>query len=75
MELRRDPIRLAFALLGPIFASLLRLGLGLFQVPVKGNLSALMIGAALYVVATTGFGLLLSTKEFSACATMRSWCS
>jgi ribosome-dependent ATPase len=43
------------------FASLLLLGLGLFQVPVKGSLAALVVGAALYVVATTGFGLLLST--------------
>ena len=43
------------------FASLLLLGLGLFQVPVKGSLAALMVGAALYGVATTGFGLLLST--------------
>jgi ribosome-dependent ATPase len=43
------------------FMSLLLLGLGLFQVPVKGSLPALMVGASLYVVATTGFGLLLST--------------
>jgi ribosome-dependent ATPase len=43
------------------FASLVLLGLGLFQVPVKGSLAALLVGAALYVVATTGFGLLLST--------------
>jgi ribosome-dependent ATPase len=43
------------------FASLLLLGWGLFQVPVKGSLVALIVGAALYVVATTGFGLLLST--------------
>jgi ribosome-dependent ATPase len=43
------------------FASLLLLGLCLFQVPVKGSLAALIVGAALYVVATTGFGLLLST--------------
>jgi len=43
------------------FASLLLLGWGLFQVPVKGSLAALLVGAALYVVATTGFGLLLST--------------
>ena len=28
------------------FASLLLLGLGLFQVPVKGSLAALMVGAA-----------------------------
>jgi len=43
------------------FVSLLLLGLVLFQVPIKGSLAALMVGAALYVVATTGFGLLLST--------------
>ena len=43
------------------FTSLLLLGWGLFQVPVKGSLAALMVGAALYATATTGFGLLLST--------------
>jgi ribosome-dependent ATPase len=43
------------------FVSLLFLGLCLFQVPVKGSLTALIVGAALYVAATTGFGLLLST--------------
>lgn len=43
------------------FVSLLLLGLVLFQVPVKGSLTALTVGAALYVIATTGFGLLLST--------------
>jgi ribosome-dependent ATPase len=42
------------------FASLLLLGLLLFQVPVKGSLVALLLGAALYVTATTSFGLLLS---------------
>jgi ribosome-dependent ATPase len=43
------------------FASLLCVGLFLFQVPVKGSLAALIVGAALYGAATTGFGLLLST--------------
>ena len=43
------------------FTSLLLLGWALFQVPVKGSLAALMVGAALYATATTGFGLLLST--------------
>jgi ribosome-dependent ATPase len=43
------------------FASLLFLGVFLFQVPVKGSLAALTVGAALYVSASTGFGLLLST--------------
>jgi ribosome-dependent ATPase len=43
------------------FVSLVLLGWGLFQVPVKGSLVALLVGAALYVTATTGFGLLLST--------------
>jgi ribosome-dependent ATPase len=42
------------------FVSLLLLGLFLFQVPVKGSLVALLLGAALYVTATTSFGLLLS---------------
>jgi len=33
----------------------------LFKVPVKGSLAALSLGAVLYVLATTGFGLLVST--------------
>ncbi len=33
----------------------------MFQVPIKGSLAALCCGAFLYVVATTGFGLLIST--------------
>jgi ribosome-dependent ATPase len=33
----------------------------LFQVPLKGSFPALALGAVLYVTATTGFGLLVST--------------
>ncbi len=33
----------------------------MFQVPIKGSLLALSCGAFLYVIATTGFGLLIST--------------
>ena len=33
----------------------------LFGVPLKGSLPALALGALLYVTATTGFGLLIST--------------
>jgi ribosome-dependent ATPase len=43
------------------FLSLLALALLLFRVPVKGSFPALAVGALLYVVATTGFGLLVST--------------
>lgn len=43
------------------FLCMLVLASWLFQVPVKGSLVALMLGAVLYVVATTGFGLLVST--------------
>ena len=43
------------------FLSLLALAVLLFQVPVKGSLPALAGGALLYVVATTGFGLLMSS--------------
>jgi ribosome-dependent ATPase len=43
------------------FLSLLFLAVFLFQTPVKGSSLALAGGAALYVVATTGFGLLVST--------------
>jgi ribosome-dependent ATPase len=43
------------------FLSLLALAVLLFQVPVKGSFPALAAGAFLYVVATTGFGLLMSS--------------
>lgn len=43
------------------FASLMVLALFLFQVPVKGSFLALVVGALLYVIATTGLGLLIST--------------
>jgi ribosome-dependent ATPase len=33
----------------------------MFHVPIKGSLLALSFGAVLYVIATTGFGLLIST--------------
>ncbi|RPI47857.1 MAG: ABC transporter ATP-binding protein/permease [Betaproteobacteria bacterium] len=42
------------------YLSLLALALVMFEVPVKGSLVALSAGAALYAVATTGFGLLVS---------------
>jgi ribosome-dependent ATPase len=43
------------------FAALLALALLLFQVPVKGSVAALTLGAVLYVIATTGIGLLISS--------------
>ena len=43
------------------FVTLLALALFLFHVPVKGSLPALTIGALLYVIATTGFGILISS--------------
>ncbi len=43
------------------FLSLLILAVMLFQVPVKGSLPTLATGALIYVVATTGFGLLMSS--------------
>jgi ribosome-dependent ATPase len=42
------------------FLSLLAVAVLLFQVPVKGSLAALALGALLYVAATTAFGLLVS---------------
>jgi len=42
------------------FAILLVLAVGLFQVPVKGSLLALTLGAVIYVVSSTAFGLLIS---------------
>jgi ribosome-dependent ATPase len=42
------------------FAILLALAIGLFGVPVKGSLVALTLGAVLYVISSTAFGLLIS---------------
>jgi ribosome-dependent ATPase len=43
------------------FFTLVLLSLYLFKVPVKGSFFALSVGALLYVVATTGFGMMVST--------------
>jgi ribosome-dependent ATPase len=43
------------------FVSLLAMALLLFRVPVAGSVAALTVGALLYVVASTGFGLLVSS--------------
>jgi len=43
------------------FVSLLAMALLLFRVPVQGSLAALTAGALLYVMASTGFGLLVSS--------------
>jgi ribosome-dependent ATPase len=43
------------------FVSLVALAMALFGVPVTGSLAALTVGALLYVVASTGFGLLVSS--------------
>ena len=43
------------------FITLVLLALFLFQVPVKGSFTALMFGTFLYVIATTGFGIVVST--------------
>ena len=42
------------------FATLVVLAVLLFQVPVKGSLATLVLGGTVYVLASTGFGLLLS---------------
>jgi ribosome-dependent ATPase len=42
------------------FVTLVALAVFLFHVPVKGSLVALVLGGVLYVLASTGFGLLLS---------------
>jgi ribosome-dependent ATPase len=53
--------QLPYAAIGLVnFACMLGLALFLFQVPVKGSALVLVTGAALYVIATTGFGLLIS---------------
>ena len=43
------------------FATLVALAVFLFHVPIKGNFIVLAAGALLYVTATTGFGLLVSS--------------
>ncbi|MCA0341710.1 MAG: ribosome-associated ATPase/putative transporter RbbA [Proteobacteria bacterium] len=43
------------------FLTLLALSLFLFGVPVKGSVVALLTGVILYVLASTGFGLVIST--------------
>lgn len=43
------------------FTSLVLLSLFVFQVSVKGSFPALAVGTLLYVIATTGLGLLIST--------------
>ena len=43
------------------FLMLLLMGLFLFRVPVQGSLMALLAGAALYVFASTAFGLVISS--------------
>lgn len=43
------------------FLMLVLLTIFLFGVPIKGSLLALLIGGALYVMSTTGFGILIST--------------
>src|SRR4029077_972801 len=42
------------------FATLVALAVFLFQVPVKGSFATLVLGAVIYVLASTGFGLLIS---------------
>jgi ribosome-dependent ATPase len=42
------------------FLCLLLMAVLLFEVPVRGSLAALMLGALLYTLATTGFGLVVS---------------
>jgi ribosome-dependent ATPase len=43
------------------FFALVLLAVFVFEVPIKGSLLALTLGTLLYVTATTGFGLLMST--------------
>jgi ribosome-dependent ATPase len=43
------------------FVSLVALGVFVLGVPVKGSLATLTLGALLYVMAATGFGMLVST--------------
>jgi ribosome-dependent ATPase len=42
------------------FASLVALAILLFQVPLKGSVATLVLGGVIYLLASTGFGLLIS---------------
>jgi len=42
------------------FATLVALAVFLFQVPIKGSVPTLVLGGVIYLLASTGFGLLLS---------------
>jgi ribosome-dependent ATPase len=42
------------------FATLVALAVFLFHVPIKGSLATLVLGGVIYVLASTGFGLLIS---------------
>lgn len=42
------------------FATLVALAVFLFHVPIKGSVGTLVLGAVIYVLASTGFGLLIS---------------
>jgi ribosome-dependent ATPase len=42
------------------FAALVALAVFLFHVPIKGSILALVVGGVIYVLASTGFGLLIS---------------
>ncbi|MCV2892073.1 ribosome-associated ATPase/putative transporter RbbA [Lentibacter sp. XHP0401] len=43
------------------FVTLIIVSYGVFGVPVKGSVATLLVGTLLYVLATTGFGVLIST--------------
>ncbi|MGE5215809.1 MAG: ribosome-associated ATPase/putative transporter RbbA [Chloroflexota bacterium] len=43
------------------FAGLVATAIMVFDVPLKGSVTALALGALIYVIATTGFGLLMSS--------------
>jgi ribosome-dependent ATPase len=54
--------QLPYVALGLVnFVSLVALGVFVLHVPVKGSLLTLTLGALLYVMAATGFGMLVST--------------
>jgi ribosome-dependent ATPase len=50
------------------FATLVALAVFMFHVPLKGSFATLILGGVLYVLATTGFGLLLSVFSGSQTA-------
>ncbi len=57
------------------FTIMFLMALFLFQVPLKGSFLTLLVGTVIYVTATTGYGMFISTfcqTQIAACSEPRS---